>query len=225
MPGNVAQPPFWMKESCSQELTFLSSAMFCVASDADRNLSAHIGPRTATRASEVSLVANSLALLSVVHPAQLKPTNAVTTHPKIAPCMRRRSDSPSRIAGNRMALPFARHVRSEYTEHRDESRTTSLVEGPAALIWRFGRHYRALLKRQSRQQLSAISETDHRLYKVFRNDQSFSPGGVELLTLNPAKSFVLCDGSNFNRAPYRLGLLIENLVKPIAVFTRYLARS
>jgi hypothetical protein len=46
--AKVAQPPFWMYESCIHELTCINPAMFTAASHAPLNLSAHIGARTDT---------------------------------------------------------------------------------------------------------------------------------------------------------------------------------
>src|SRR5207302_8618518 len=85
--------------------------MFTVASPACRNLSAHIGARTATTAVAALFAAASLAVLPNVHPPQPKPMTTVASKPANAPCKRRVRDSPSRIEGNCMKeVPFARHV-------------------------------------------------------------------------------------------------------------------
>src|ERR1700682_5635511 len=83
--------------------------MFSVESEACRNLSAHIGARTVTTALLALFSAICLAVLSSIHPPQLKPMTAVARKPATAPCKRRVSDSPCRIEGNSMVFPFARH--------------------------------------------------------------------------------------------------------------------
>jgi hypothetical protein len=72
--------------------------MFARASEPLRNLSAHIGARTATRAVLVSLTAICLAVLPSIHRPNLKPTITVASAPAQAPCNRRVMEGPSRIA-------------------------------------------------------------------------------------------------------------------------------
>src|SRR4029453_10913169 len=104
--------------SCCHVLTFLNSAMFAGASEPLRNLSAHIGARTATRAVLVSLTAICLAVLPSIHPPQPKPMSTVASAPAQAPCNRRVMEGPSRIAGNDMTDPFARHLGARTTDAR-----------------------------------------------------------------------------------------------------------
>src|SRR5438105_15648036 len=101
-----------MYESCIQLLTFLNSARLRTPSVPCRNLSTHIGASTATRAALTLLSVICFDVLPNVHPPQLKPINTVTSAPAQAPCSNRVTDSPSKILGNCMVHPFARH-RSE----------------------------------------------------------------------------------------------------------------
>src|ERR1700688_4354128 len=91
--------------------------MFSVASEAARNLSAHIGARTVTMALFALFSTICLAVLSSIHPPQLKPMTVVARKPATAPCKSRVRDSPCRIEGNSMMFPFARH-RSERGQRR-----------------------------------------------------------------------------------------------------------
>src|SRR5438309_721947 len=77
----------------------------------------------------------------------------VTTAPAAAPCSRRVSESPRRIAGISMTFPLSPEIsRREYNGCPNGLRSmlSSWIEGPAALSWRFGRADDALNGRQSR---------------------------------------------------------------------------
>src|SRR5258708_9832271 len=110
LPGSVAQPPFSTKEPCCHELTFISSVRFAAASAPCWNLSAQMGASASTTAVAALFSAISLAGFPMVHPPQVKPMLAVAANPMQAPCKRRVIDSPCRIGGNCMVVPFARHV-------------------------------------------------------------------------------------------------------------------
>src|SRR6266566_866633 len=111
LPGSVAQPPFSTKSLCSQELlTFLSSARFAAAPEACWNLSTQMEARAAMPPVIALFSAILFAVLPNVHPPQLKPMTTVARNPMNAPCMSRLSESPCRIEGTCMGVPFVRHI-------------------------------------------------------------------------------------------------------------------
>src|SRR5580704_16126278 len=87
--------------------------MFKLESAACWNLSAHIGARTVMRALLALFSAICLAVLSSIHPPQLKPMTAVARKPATAPCAIRTTDWPCRIKGNSRCFLSPDIVRSE----------------------------------------------------------------------------------------------------------------
>src|SRR4029077_1169681 len=105
---------------------FESPACFARASGSARNLSAHTGASAAMTASSERSLAILSAVLPSDQPPQEKPTNIVATAPAAAPCSRRFSDSPCRIAGTSMLFPFARHASERGHGHPDGFRFSKL---------------------------------------------------------------------------------------------------
>src|SRR6516225_3554771 len=125
----------WCARSLSrfQESVFLSNARFAATSAECWNLSAQMGANTRTiLACSASLTCFS-AVLPSVHPPQLNPIIIVATAPTAAPCSRRVSDSPRRIEGSCMVVPFARHVPEQSTGYPDGFRFCKLNPSPNAL--------------------------------------------------------------------------------------------
>jgi len=96
-----------------------SATVFASASGRARNFSAHTGASAATTAtSDCSFAILSAVLLSD-QPPQPKPTIKVTAAPPTAPCSKRFSDSPWRIAGTCTVSPFSPEMfRSDITDTR-----------------------------------------------------------------------------------------------------------
>src|SRR6202040_3678682 len=69
-------------------------------------------------------------------PPQLKPITIVATAPAAAPCIRRFSDTPWRIEGTCMALPFDK--RDARRKQRAEVRKRQILTAPARTAALFG---------------------------------------------------------------------------------------
>src|ERR1044072_7595968 len=116
-------------------------------------LSTQIGESADTTADVVLFCTISFAVPPVTQPPQLKPTIMVMIAPAAAPCSRRVSESPFRIAGISIAVPFGRcclGARERIPEWAPVRCNEVGIEGPAALRWRFGRAHHALIAPQSR---------------------------------------------------------------------------
>src|SRR5439155_6831449 len=99
-------------------------------------LSAHTGASAAMTASSDRSFAILSAVLPSDQPPQLKPTNMVARAPAAAPCIRRFSDTPWRIEGTCMALPFDK--RDARRKQRAEVRKRQILTAPARTAALFG---------------------------------------------------------------------------------------
>src|SRR3984893_14589511 len=107
------------------ESTFESATFLASASGSARNLSAHTGASAAITASSERSFAILSAVLPSDQPPQLKPITIVATAPAAAPCIRRFSDSPWRIEGTCMLLPFDK--RDARRKQRAEARKPRIL--------------------------------------------------------------------------------------------------
>src|ERR1700730_15556104 len=106
LPGILSQPPFSMKDPCSQVLTFFSRASWEGASTALWNCATQMGASAATTAELACVSAIFLAVPPSIHPPQLKPTIIVATAPTTSPCNSRFSDWPRSISGVSIGVSF-----------------------------------------------------------------------------------------------------------------------